>query len=79
MKTKQQHTTWVCVGTNHLEVVPTWFYAFRTSAKANAFVQAALARDASVEWEVYPCPLDEVGEALSVFGDALTAVQELVA
>jgi len=60
---KQRHTSWVCVGTNEGATQPTWFYAFRTYAKAQAFVEQAK----GVAWEIYPCELEEPDEALRNF------------
>jgi len=60
---KQRHTSWVCVGKSALDAEPTWFYAFRTYAKAQAFVEQAK----GVAWEIYPCELEEPDEALRNF------------
>lgn len=70
-KKKQRHLAWVCVGTSALDAVPTWFYAFRTHDKAQAFVD----QTKGVAWEIYPCELEEPDEALANFEVCMKAVE----
>lgn len=70
-KKKQRHLAWVCVGTSALDAVPTWFYAFRTHDKAQAFVE----QTKGVAWEIYPCELEEPDEALANFEVCMKAVE----
>lgn len=68
---KQRHTSWVCVGKSALDAEPTWFYAFRTYGKAQAFVEQAK----GVAWEIYPCELEEPDEALRNFEECKQRVE----
>ena len=70
-KKKQRHLAWVCVGTSAMDAVPTWFYAFRTHDKAQAFVD----QTKGVAWEIYPCKLEEPDEALANFEVCMKAVE----
>lgn len=70
-KKKQRHLAWVCVGTSAMDAVPTWFYAFRTHDKAQAFVD----QTKGVAWEIYPCELEEPDEALANFEVCMKAVE----
>ena len=70
-KKKQRHLAWVCVGTSAMDAVPTWFYAFRTHDKAQAFVE----QTKGVAWEIYPCELEEPDEALANFEVCMKAVE----
>lgn len=74
---RQQHTAWLCAGTNRENVVPTWFYTFRTAQKANQFVVMTQKHAPHIWWEIYPCPLDEVDDAMAAFVCALDAVERL--
>lgn len=68
---KQRHISWVCVGTNTGETVPTWFYAFRTYEDANAFVSEAKSKTVEVNWDIYPCELMSVEETVENFTECL--------
>ena len=70
-KKKQRHLAWVCVGTSEMDAVPTWFYAFRTHDKAQAFVD----QTKGVAWEIYPCELEEPDEPLANFEVCMKAVE----
>lgn len=74
-KKKQRHIAWVCVGTSALEAVPTWFYAFRTYAKASEFTDKACAKTHGMMWEIYPCELEEPDEALANFEVCIKAIE----
>lgn len=67
---KQRHTAWVCIGTNHGQIVPTWFYAFRKWESAKSFMDAA---NDSVSWDLYPCEFMTVEETLENFRQCMNA------
>lgn len=71
-KRTQRHLAWVCVGTNEGATQPTWFYVFRTSEKADSFVDQAK----GVAWEVYPCELEEPRDALRNFEKCSKEIEE---
>jgi len=76
---KQRHTSWVCVGKSALDAEPTWFYAFRTHAKASEFVDKACAKTHGMMWEIYPCELEEPDEALRTFEECKQRVERAFA
>ncbi len=63
----------VCVGTSVGATEPTWFYVFDMYDKASNFVAWARNRTFEVSWEIYPCPVDQVGTAAMAFDVALRA------
>lgn len=71
-------TVFVCVGTNSGATEPTWFYAFNMHDKAANFVNYARQRTFEVSWEIYPCPVDQVGSAATAFDTALRAFGQLI-
>lgn len=68
----------VCVGTNVGATEPTWFYAFDMYDNAKNFMRFARLRTYAVGWEMYPCPVDRVGDAAVAFDTALREREEKV-
>lgn len=68
--------TWVCVGTNPDTVVPTWFYAFRSSEQAGRFLAHAAIEDSTITWDLYPCELLDWRTAMTSFRDNLNSTNQ---
>jgi hypothetical protein len=69
MRVNQRRYSWLCVGTNSDagEVVPTWFYTFRTSEQAAHFIKATGEVAPEITWLVYQCELADWEDQLVWF------------
>ena len=60
---------WVCVGKNDDELMPTWFYVFKSPEQSEEFVDRAHNERGGdeISWEIYPCQIESPKQAIEDF------------